>query len=329
MTAPPLVSFCVPTYRRAGFLRGTLNSALTQTFTDFEIVVVDDCSPDETAAVVAGIDDDRVRYIRNATNVGVPENLNVAVGMARGSFVVLLEDHDLLEPTYLEEALRVMTAYPTVGFVATGIVAIDARDQPTAQYVEAFAEYTPGQDLLRRLFRRIDCPFSVTTLIRKTCLDAATIPFDPKYGWYADQYLWLRLLAIADFGYVAKPLLRWRERENDHYLADREWESLLCLDRIRRDNWALLYREPTLASTFAKCRLEWAKLREAVVLRWQRRLANRTWSASDDAFLRAYLGWLPRLIAHSARLVPVDMISGLRAWHRARQSRIHAVDSPG
>ena len=97
----PLVSLCLPTYRRERYLGRTIASALAQTESDFEIVVVDDCSPDASAAVVERFADPRVRYVRNRENLGVPENLNRAFSLARGEFLLLLEDHDLLAPAFL------------------------------------------------------------------------------------------------------------------------------------------------------------------------------------------------------------------------------------
>ena len=143
----PLVSFCVPTYRRAAFISQTLASALAQTVDNIEVVVVDDCSPDNTAEVVKGFSDRRMRYIRNVENLGVPENLNRAMSLADGAYLVLLEDHDLLEPNYLEETLKIMDCYPSVGFVATGIITVDERGNPRERYVEDLPEFMAGRKL--------------------------------------------------------------------------------------------------------------------------------------------------------------------------------------
>jgi len=208
-----------------------------------------------------------VRYIRNERNLGVPENLNRALSLARGEFLILLEDHDLIEPTYLEETLRLMRRYPTAGFAATGCETIDDYGRVHERFANELPEFLHGKELLHRLLTRVDCPFSVTTVMRRSALAGLEPFFDAKYWWYADQYLWLRLAARSDFAYAGAPLLKFRQRESDHYLADRFWETYLCIDRIHRDNWHLLHRGPSVAALWDSLRHEFAKFRAAAGMR--------------------------------------------------------------
>lgn len=311
----PLVSLCVPTYRRAAFIGQTLTSALEQTVDDFEIIVVDDCSPDNTAEIVRSVSDRRMRYMRNPENLGLPKNLNHAMSQAQGEYLVLLEDHDLLEPTYLEKTLKIMEHYPSVGFVATGCIHIDQKDHPQERHVEDLPEFMEGRKLLRRLLRRGGCPFSVTALIRRSATKGVEPLFDARYWWYADQYLWIRLAAKSDFGYIAQPLLKFRTREADHFLANRFWESFLFLDRIHRDNWHLLHARPGLASQWDWLLYEKDKLWTAATMRAGRMLRNEPWTEEDDKSAQAYLSPLARLILNSIGVLPLWVISMVRYLH--------------
>jgi len=317
-TPSPLVSLCVPTYGRAAFLGTTLESAFAQTVPDFEVIVVNDCSPDETARVVAQFNDSRLRYVENERNLGVPENLNRAMGLARGEFMVLLEDHDILEPTYLEETLAVMSRHPSVGVVATGLVTIDQDGIPQEDYLGAFPEFVPGRQLVRRLLTRHDCPFSVTTLVRRAASHGLEPLFDSRYGWYADQYLWLRLLNQSDFGYVPRKLLRFRLRESDHYLIDREWDSLFRLDRLHRDNWSLLHANRGLRSMSDRLLFEKAKLREIIYLKMRRRSEGQPWTAADVEALTRYLPSPSRHLTRATDLLPSSLLRWLRRMSRRR-----------
>lgn len=325
MQEKPLVSFCVPTYGRGTFLGATLRSALAQTISNIEVIVVDDCSPDNTAEVMRGFNDKRIRYVRNDKNLGVPENLNRAVSMGRGEYLVLLEDHDLLEPTYLEAVLDIAERYPSVGFIATGLVSIDAHDKPIERYVEKFSEFMPGNYLLRRLLTRTDCPFSVTAVIRKSALDGVTPVFDSRYWWYADQYLWLRLCAKSDFGYVARPLFKFRSREAGHFLENRYRESCLCLDRIRRDNWRLLHPNLSLSSIWDAFLYEKEKFVETAMWRGGRMLRNDAWTEEDSAFTKTYLSFLSRAGVNALGLLPLGIVSRVRdifKMHHNNRTRI-------
>jgi glycosyltransferase involved in cell wall biosynthesis len=319
MPRAPLVSFCVPTYGRAAFIGRTLTSALEQTISDFEIVVVNDCSPDDTDQIVRSFRDPRIRYHVNSENLGVPENLNRAMSLARGDHLVLLEDHDLLAPTYLEETLRVMRSHPSVGFVAAGLIIIDEEDRRFEHFVEELPEFVPGRWLVRRLLTRADCPFSVTTVIRRSAAEGLSPLFDPRYWWYADQYLWLRLASRWDFGYVAKPLLFMRRREGNHYLNERVWESALCTDRIHKDAWPLLHPNWDLSARWDWLLYEFAKLRTVAGIRAGRMLRRQPWTQEDREAVSAYLSPPGRYVLGAMSLLPMQLLMGARGLRERRR----------
>ena len=325
MAGSPLVSFCVPTYGRAAFLAKTLTSALAQTVADLEVVVVNDCSPDETEQVVRSIPDPRIHYHLNERNLGVPENLNRAMSLARGKYLVLLEDHDLLDPRYLEETLRVAEAHPTVGFVATGLDTIDAQDRAAQRFVSPLPEFMPGRDLLRYLLTRTGCPFSVTAVVRREAAESVSPMFDSRYWWYADQFLWLQLASRFDFGYVAEPLLRWRLREDTHYLNDRVWQSLLCMHRIHRDAWPLLHADPTAAASRRDwMRYEAAKLREVAGIRAGRALRELPWQEPDREAVAEYLASPGRWLVEAIGWLPLGLLHRARTAYRRHRQRVES-----
>ena len=315
----PRVSLCVPTYNRARMLGETIESALEQSFTDFELVIVDDLSPDDTGAVVERYRDPRIRYIRNDVNRGVPENLNRALELGTGEYLVLLEDHDLLDETYLEKTVALLDANPSVGFVATGLTTIDESGVPLERYQESFPAVTPGTVMLRRLLRRTDCPFSVTTTMRRSVLKRLHPWFDSAYWWYADQHLWLRMLAEADFGYIREPLLQFRTREADHYLTDKVWETLLAVDRVHNDDWHLLHPAPSWRSLRDRMAYTSAKFVTVAGIASGKRLRNEPWTGSDIDGLRRYLPRIPRAAIMASRFVPPTLFAiAKRVWERRR-----------
>jgi len=91
----PKISICIPAYRGKRFIGAAIESVLSQTEKDFELVIVDDCSPDETAAVVASYADERIRFIRNTTTLGPEGNWNRCLNEALGRYIKLLPQDDL------------------------------------------------------------------------------------------------------------------------------------------------------------------------------------------------------------------------------------------
>ena len=105
----PLVTILIPTYNRAEFLREAIQSAVTQTHRELEILILDDASPDETAAVAAEFaDDPRVTYVRHSKNLGITGNWRAGIERAKGEFFCLLHDDDTFEPTFVESLLLPM-----------------------------------------------------------------------------------------------------------------------------------------------------------------------------------------------------------------------------
>lgn len=98
----PLVSFCIPTYNRPEYLRRAIESCLAQTCQDFEIIITDNSTNDESAQIVAKINDPRIRYYSNNGNIGATPSHIRAVSMVRGKYVQFLMDDDLIKPKFLE-----------------------------------------------------------------------------------------------------------------------------------------------------------------------------------------------------------------------------------
>jgi GT2 family glycosyltransferase len=121
---PPLVSVCIPTYNGARYLRQCLDSALGQSWRDLEVLVVDDGSSDETLAIARGYArrDVRVRVHPNPHNLGLVENWNRCVALARGRWIKFLFQDDYLEPTCLSQMLEAATADTALVAVRRDIV---------------------------------------------------------------------------------------------------------------------------------------------------------------------------------------------------------------
>jgi glycosyltransferase involved in cell wall biosynthesis len=125
---PLLVTIAIPTYNRAGsYLPGALRSALAQTYPALDILVSDNCSTDDTEAVVRGFKDDRIRYVRHPQNIGASNNFNFCVEQARGAFFLLLHDDDLIDPDLVATCIAAAPAGGDVGIIRTGTRVIDAQ----------------------------------------------------------------------------------------------------------------------------------------------------------------------------------------------------------
>ncbi|MDX2231925.1 MAG: glycosyltransferase family 2 protein [Leptolyngbyaceae cyanobacterium bins.349] len=108
----PLVSVIIPTYNRSEYLQEAIASVLDQTFQDFEVIVSDDCSLDNSRALVDSFRDARIRFRRNSTNLGVADNVTQAIKLATGKYIASLNDDDQWTETFLEKLVTPLEANP-------------------------------------------------------------------------------------------------------------------------------------------------------------------------------------------------------------------------
>ena len=123
----PQITFILPAWK-GRFLKDAIESILTQTNSDWELVVVDDCSPEPLQQIVASFNDPRIRYVRNKINLG-GDNLvrqwNHSISFATSDYIVLAADDDLYKPTFCEEIIRLAGKYPKVDLIHSSVEQID------------------------------------------------------------------------------------------------------------------------------------------------------------------------------------------------------------
>lgn len=183
----PLISIIIPTYKHQDYVYETLASVFNQTFADYEVIIVNDGSPDNTREVLQPLADaGKIKYIEQE-NQGQASARNRGLAEARGSFVAFLDDDDLWPPEKLGWQVKYLQANPQVEVIAGQIQTIDSQGEVTQ--VE-FAQ--PGFVSFETLF--YGCPIwsPGQTLIRKAALDEVG-GFSTQI-WGADDYdLWMRL----------------------------------------------------------------------------------------------------------------------------------------
>lgn len=143
-----LVSIGIPAYK-ATFLKDTISSALNQTYTNIELIVVDDCSPENIEGITKTFNDPRIRYYRNTINLGKKDpskNWNKCLEYANGEYFALLCDDDTYEPTFIEEMLALTKDYPDVKVFRARAKTIDENNNllnwyPTSPTYETCIDY--------------------------------------------------------------------------------------------------------------------------------------------------------------------------------------------
>src|SRR5882672_3696667 len=131
MVSQPLISVCIPSYNGGQFIATTLESILRQSFTDFEVVIADDKSTDQTMSVIRHFTDSRIRLLENEQNLGLGANWNKVLSCAQGKYVKLLCGDDVLYSECLARQVEVLEAPSNAGAVLAicNRNVIDAHDK--------------------------------------------------------------------------------------------------------------------------------------------------------------------------------------------------------
>ncbi len=198
---PEAVSVVIPVYNGARCVRRAIDSVLAQTCRDFELIVVNDGSTDETAEVLAGLGD-RIRVV-NKANGGLSSARNAGIGAANGDYVAFLDADDWWLPRKLERQMEWLRAHPDATFCSTAARIVDAQGKPLREWRSpAF----PGSTLEAIFAANGYVAGSGSAVIaRREALFAAG-GFDERLGSLEDIDMWMRLAARGAYHCIDEPL---------------------------------------------------------------------------------------------------------------------------
>ncbi len=203
------VSVIIPTYNRVKLLNNSVASVLSQTYRDFELLVIDDCSTDNTSDFLSNIADKRVRCIKNTSNKGITATRNIALSNANGKYIAFLDDDDEWMPDKLEKQINLMeNSSKGLGCIYTGCNLVDAEDN-------RFNQTTVPHYRIRILNELLLENFIITssTLIKADCFETVGM-FDESMPFAEDYDMWIRIAQEFEFDFVRSPLVNYRIHRN-------------------------------------------------------------------------------------------------------------------
>lgn len=199
----------MPTYNYAHFIGEAIESALNQTFTDFELIIIDDVSSDNTDEVVTRyLTDPRVRYYKNEKNLGLSQNFNKSLEYANGEFIKFLLADDRFFPSLLEKFVTIMDKYPDVSLVTSNREMFGTQ---TKQRRLPLSNYQKGSAVIYESLKEgagnwIGEP--TTVMFRKA--DLSVGKFSTDYLCLVDWEMWLRLLTKGNCYIIPENLSAFR-----------------------------------------------------------------------------------------------------------------------
>ena len=248
-TVPPTLTVALPTYRGARHVGDALRGILAQRGADFNLLVFDDRSTDDTIDVVRAIAGDRARIEVNAERLGLAGNWNRCVERAETPLVAIVHQDDIIRPDHLATHREAFDRHPDLGFTAAAVEVIDADGRPIPPTVIERPDlgpidrvFPPGGFVLELAARN---PVRCSAVVLRAEALRAVGGFDPSFRYAVDWECWLRLARRFPIAWIARPTVdvRWHPESETHRFR-RGTEDLdevaRLLDQIHSQDAALL-----------------------------------------------------------------------------------------
>ncbi len=206
MLEMPRISVIMPAYNAEAYIGEAIDSILAQTFSDFELLVIDDGSSDSTPEIIESYSDPRVRLVRNPHNMGVARTLNHGLDLAVGEYIARMDADDIALPERFARQVAFMDAHPEVAVCACAISFFGASRGTR------FFSTLPGQLKVDLLFG--NCFAHPTVMLRAALFGREGYRYDPSFSRMEDFDLWCRVAEKHALAAIPEILLSYRIHPN-------------------------------------------------------------------------------------------------------------------
>ncbi|MEJ2008461.1 MAG: glycosyltransferase [Acidobacteriota bacterium] len=232
----PAVSVGIPVYNGSDYIAEAIESVLSQTFGDFELIVSDNCSTDNTGQIVCSFDDPRIRYIRNSENLGLVGNSNKCLELARGNYISILHHDDIMMPDNIERKVRLLNEHRDVGFVHSNIFIIDPEGEVVSRNIwnkDSRSDYVEkGITIFHRFLQSLPLGASIfigAVLARRECYERLG-GFSAELPHCSDSEMWMSMSLFYNVACFGTPLVKYRVHPSS---ASSSWGDYTSLPYLK------------------------------------------------------------------------------------------------
>lgn len=214
------VSVIMPVYNAEAYVASAIDSILKQTFTDFEFIILNDGSTDNTKSIVSKFTDKRIKFIDRSENLGIVETLNRGLDLAAGEYIARMDSDDIAMPNRFEEQVKYLDEHQDVGALGTS-------------YIQ-FGENIPEQTIIKKphityLDTILGCPVvHPSVMIRKSVLNKFNLRYRPEYKHAEDYDLWARLIRYSRIDNLTDVLLKYRYHKSNISIVNYTEQSYIA-----------------------------------------------------------------------------------------------------
>ncbi len=201
-----LVTTIISAYNAESFIADSIRSILSQTYEDWELIVIDDCSSDNTSRVIERFfgNNPRIKLIHNKNNLGPYPSANIGLKHAQGEFIARLDADDVSEPLRLEKQVNFLNTHPDTMLVGSGAYLIDATGRKVRKI-----NVVARDSIIRKLMIRVNLFLHSSVLVRRRTMEDMG-GYREKFRYVADYDLYLRLSDKYTLSNIPEYLIGWR-----------------------------------------------------------------------------------------------------------------------
>lgn len=233
----PLVSVILPVYNAEKYVENAIQSILDQSYSNFELLVIDDGSTDRSLDKIRSFTDKRIIVIENNKNIGLVASLNKGIESSRGSYIARMDADDESMPDRFKRQVEYLELHPDIGVLGTATLTFGSNRS-------VITHYLPAHDGLLTLLFFNSCMCHPSVMMRKNVLDSDKIRYDEAYRNAEDYDMWTRLSAVTKLANLHEPLLKYRIHETQITQAKKA-DVNSSATAIRKRQLELLHIEPS------------------------------------------------------------------------------------
>jgi len=231
------------------YLSQAIESILNQTIIDFEFIVIDDGSTDNTRAILENFDDPRLVHLHNQQNEGLPASLNRGLSVAKGEYIARQDADDVSMPDRFAHQVAYLDSHPKVGLLGcwAKIIAEDGNTISISKKLQT------NEEIQNRLHRS-SCLVHGSVMFRRDCLEEAGL-YRPIFLRAQDRDLWLRMAKICEINNLSKTLYNWRFNPNAYTVSRTIRHGRYSLLAVEANKKANFLTDEKLIQSFVERRL--------------------------------------------------------------------------
>lgn len=225
----PFVSILMPVYNGEKYLKKAIDSILNQTYTNYEFIIINDGSTDNSENIILSFKDKRIKYFIQKENKNIVETLNKGISIAKGTYIARMDQDDISLPNRIEKQIDYMESNSNIGACGSSITYMSNNPSLNNKILEVVS----CPNLLKINLLLDPVIFHPTAVLRSEILKKYDLKYKKSYEYAEDYHLWVQISKVSSLGNVKETLLKYRVHAESMSINKRELQKSIHTQVIK------------------------------------------------------------------------------------------------